>query len=90
MFGRCNTTTASAAKAAKTITGHGSRSTTAATGSEIAAEIDATDAYRHTAKTTIQTTSAMPPTSGATPRKAPPEVATTFPPRANLRNSGRQ
>src|SRR6187397_899680 len=32
----------------------------------------------------------MPPTSGATPRKAPPEVATTFPPRANFRNSGRQ
>jgi hypothetical protein len=44
MFGRWSTTTASAATAAKTITGHGSRSTTAATGSEIAAEMDATDA----------------------------------------------
>jgi hypothetical protein len=44
MFERCSTTTASAAKAAKTITGHGSRSTNAATGSEIAAEIDAADA----------------------------------------------
>jgi hypothetical protein len=44
MFGRCSTTTARAAKAAKAITGHGSPSTTAATGNEIAAEIDATDA----------------------------------------------
>jgi hypothetical protein len=44
MLGRWRTTTANAAQAAKTITGHGSRSTTAATGSEIAAEIDATDA----------------------------------------------
>jgi hypothetical protein len=31
-------------KGGKTITGHGSPSTTAATGNEIAAEIDATDA----------------------------------------------
>jgi len=32
----------------------------------------------------------MPPTTGATPRNAPPQVATTFPPRAKRRNSGRQ
>ena len=44
MFGRWRTTTASAAAVAKTITGHGSPSTAAATGSETAAEIDATEA----------------------------------------------
>src|SRR5207253_7159839 len=32
----------------------------------------------------------MPPTTGATPRKAPPQVATIFPPRCQRRKSGRQ
>ena len=32
----------------------------------------------------------MPPTSGATPRKAPPAVATIFPPLRKPRKSGRQ
>jgi hypothetical protein len=44
MFGRCRTTTATAAPAANTITGHGSPMSTETTGSEQAATIDATDA----------------------------------------------
>ena len=44
MFGRCRTITASAASAAKAITGQGSSSKTATTGSERAAVIEATDA----------------------------------------------
>ena len=32
----------------------------------------------------------MAPTSGATPRNAPPAVATIFPPRWKPRNNGRQ
>ena len=44
MFGRCRTITASAASAAKAITGHGSSSKTATTGSESAAVIEATEA----------------------------------------------
>jgi hypothetical protein len=44
MFGRCSTTTPRAASAAKAITGHGSPRTTAASGSETAAVIDASEA----------------------------------------------
>jgi hypothetical protein len=43
MFGRCSTTTASAATAANAITGQGSPISAAATGSESAAVIDASD-----------------------------------------------
>jgi len=57
---------------------------------ETAETMDATDAYRVTAKTRIHTPAPRPPTSGATPRKAPPAVATIFPPRLNPRNSGRE
>jgi len=32
----------------------------------------------------------IPPTIGATPRNAPPQVATTLPPRCHRRNNGRQ
>ena len=44
MFGRCSTITASAANAAKAITGHGSSNRTATTGNESAATMEATDA----------------------------------------------
>src|SRR5262249_19031001 len=44
MFARCRTTTATAAPAAKMSTGHGSPMSTAITGSEQAATIDAKDA----------------------------------------------
>src|SRR5439155_1517092 len=37
-----------------------------------------------------QTAAPMPPTTGATPRKAPPQVATIFPPRCQRKKSGRQ
>ena len=43
MFGRCRRITASAAIDPNAITGHGSSSATAITGSEIAATIDATE-----------------------------------------------
>ena len=52
--------------------------------------MEASDAYRVTPNTTSQTTAATPPTSGATPRNAPPAVATIFPPRRKPRNKGRQ
>jgi hypothetical protein len=71
MFGRCSTTTPSAAIAANAITGHGSPSPTAISGRESAARIDASEAYRKSTKTTIQTAARSPPTAGATPRNAP-------------------
>jgi len=44
MFARCRTTTATAAAAPNPITGHGSPSSAAMTGSDTAATIDARDA----------------------------------------------
>ncbi len=41
------------------------------------------------AKTRIQTPAPAAPTSGATPRNAPPAVATIFPPRWKRRKIGR-
>ena len=40
--------------------------------------------------TSSHTPAPMPPTIGATPRNAPPVVATTLPPRVNFRKSGRK
>ena len=91
MFARCSTTTATAAAAAKTITGHG------------LAEQRGDDRQRQRPRASRRARRSgragtrrarprrrSPPTTGATPRNAPPHVATTLPPRCHLRNSGRQ
>ncbi len=54
MFARWRKTTATPAPEANTITGHDSSSSTAEIGSEIAAAIEASDAYRKTRKTGTQ------------------------------------
>src|SRR6266545_3435554 len=68
-------TTATPAPPAKPITGHGSSRSAAIAGSDRAATMDASEAYRKTMKTRIQTPAPIPPTTGATPRNAPPQVA---------------
>src|SRR5207253_10884665 len=87
---RCSTSTPRPAAPPKAITGHGYPRPYAKGASDAEPRIDDTDAYRVTANTISHTPTPAKPSSGATPRNAPPAVATIFPPFWKARKIGRQ